>query len=131
MIYLDTSALVKLVWAEPETPAFRQFVADRAEARLVSSELLVVQTRRAVLRADPAAMPLADLLLTRVDRVAMTRAMVETASRLPDPHLRSLDAIHLATALTLRRELRAFVTYDKRLAGVAHAHDLPVAMPAP
>jgi predicted nucleic acid-binding protein len=131
VIYLDTSALVKLVWAEPETPAVRQLVADHAEARLVSSELLVVETRRAVLHADPAAMPLADLLLTRVDRVAMTRAMVETASRLPDPHLRSLEAIHLATALTLRHELRAFVTYDKRLAGVARAHDLPVAMPTP
>ncbi len=129
MIYLDTSALVKLVWAEPETPAFRQFVADRTDSRLVSSDLLVVETRRAVLRSDPTAMLLVDLLLTRVDRVAMTRAIVETASRLPDPHLRSLDAIHLATALALRRELHTFVTYDKRLATAAYAYDLPVAMP--
>lgn len=61
------------------------------------------------------------------DRVAITRAVVETASRLPDPQLRSLGAIHLATALTLWRELHAFVTYD--LAGVAHAHDMSVAIP--
>jgi len=95
---------VKLVWAEPETPALRQLVSERAQQPLVSSELLVVETRRAVLCADPTGMSRADLLLTRIDRVAMPRAIVEAASRLPD--LRSLDAIHLATAMTLRRPSR-------------------------
>ena len=56
-------------------------------------------------------------------------AVVESASRLPDPMLRSLDAIHLATALVLREDLEALVTYDERLADAAGAHGLTVASP--
>jgi predicted nucleic acid-binding protein len=55
--------------------------------------------------------------------------LVESASRLPDHSLRSLDAIHLATALLLRDDLEVIVTYDKRLATVAEAHHLPVDSP--
>jgi uncharacterized protein len=88
-----------------------------------------VEVRRAVLRTGSAALARADLLMTRVDRVAMTRSVLESASRLPDPHLRPLDAIHLATALALRENLTAFVTYDKRLASAAEAHRLVVSAP--
>jgi predicted nucleic acid-binding protein len=71
----------------------------------------------------------ADLLLTRVGRIGMTASLVESASRLPDRSLRSLDAIHLATALVLRDHLDVFVTYDKRLASVAEEHQVPVDAP--
>lgn len=128
MIYLDTCAFVKLLWWEQESAALQRFLASSAEQRLVSSELLVLGVRRAVLRAG-AAMSRAELLLTRIDRVAITRAVVEAASRLPEPHLRSLDAIHLATALTLRTELGAFVTYDKRLISAAEVYRIPVTSP--
>jgi len=77
----------------------------------------------------PAALPRADLLLTRMGRIGMTASIVESASRLPDRSLRLLDAIHLAAALVLGEELHAIVTYDKRLAGVAEAHHLPVDSP--
>ena len=129
MIYLDTSAFVKLVWAEPESDALGRYLAQRPGMPLVSSSLLTVETRRAVQREDPSALARADLLLTRVGRIGMTPSLVESASRLPDRSLRSLDAIHLATALVLRDDLHAVVTYDKRLAAVAEAHHLPVDSP--
>jgi predicted nucleic acid-binding protein len=129
VIYLDTSAFVKLVWSERETPDLQAFLAQRQEALLVSSSLLMVEARRAVLREDATQMPRADLLLTRVGQVGVTRAVLEAASRLPDPSVRSLDAIHVATALQLRPDLDALVTYDNRLASAAEQQGLPVAAP--
>ena len=129
MIYLDTSAFVKLVREERATPDLEAFLRQRSPATLVSSALLVVETRRAVLGQAPDLLARADLLLTRIDQVGITRAVLEAASRLPDPALRSLDAVHLATALQLHRELEALVTYDSRLAAAAGRLQLPVAWP--
>jgi predicted nucleic acid-binding protein len=129
VIYLDTSAFVKLVQGGRETPALQAFLTDHAGAPLVSSALLVVETRRAILRQAPGQLARADLLLTRIDQVDITPAVVEAASRLPDPTLRSLDAIHLATALQLGQELTALVTYDSRLAAAAGRQQLPVVTP--
>ena len=129
MIYLDTSAFVKLVRGEPETPALQAFLRDRPAGPLISSALLVVETRQAVLREAPAELARADLLLTRVDQVDVTRSILEAASRLPDPALRSLGAIHLATALQLEGALEALVTYDGRLAAAAARQKLPVVAP--
>ena len=129
MIYLDTSAFVKLIRGERETSALEAFLRERPEAPLVSSALLVLETRRAVLRQAPDQLARADLLLTRIDQVDITRAVLEAASRLPDPALRSLDALHLATALQLDRDLEALVTYDSRLAAAAGRQRLPVVTP--
>ena len=129
MIYLDTSAFVKLIREERETPALQAFLLDRPAGPLVSSALLVVETRRAVLREAPDQLARADLLLTRMDQVDVTRSVLEAASRLPDPVLRSLDAIHLATALQLKGDLEALVTYDGRLAAAAGRQKLTVVTP--
>jgi uncharacterized protein len=129
VIYLDTSAFVKLVRDERETSALEAFLRERPEAPLVSSALLVLETRRAVLRQAPDQLARADLLLTRIDQVDITRAVLEAASRLPDPSLRSLDALHIATALQLDRDLEALVTYDSRLAAAAGRQRLPVVTP--
>jgi predicted nucleic acid-binding protein len=129
VIYLDTSAFVKLVRGVRETSALEAFLRERPEAPLVSSALLVVETRRAILRQDPGQLDRADLLLTRIDQVGVTRAVLEAASRLPDPALRSLDAIHLATALQLGRDLDALVTYDSRLAAAAERQRIPAVTP--
>ena len=129
MIYLDTSAFVKLIRGERETSALQAFLRERPGAPLVSSALLVVETRRAILRQAPDQLARADLLLTRIDQVDITRAVLEAASRLPDPELRSLDAIHLATAVQLDQDLEALVTYDSRLAAGAGRQKLPVATP--
>ena len=129
MIYLDTSAVVKLIWREQETDALQGFLAKWPRTPLVSSALLLVETRRAVLRVDPSGLQRADLLLTRVGKVGLTAAVLEAASRIPDPHLRSLDAIHLATALLLRDDLDALITYDQRLVAAASGEGLPVQTP--
>lgn len=128
MIYLDTSAFVKLAWQEPERNALRTFLAAHDVLR-VSSAVLVIEARRVALRLDPAAHARVDLMLTRVGHVAITPTILEAASRLPESHLRSLDAIHLATALCLTPHLTAFVTYDKRLMSAAQAERLPVVTP--
>jgi predicted nucleic acid-binding protein len=129
VIYLDTSAFVKLIRGERETSALEAFLRERSDAPLVSSALLVLETRRAILRQAPDQLARADLLLTRIDQVDITRAVLEAASRLPDPALRSLDALHLATALQLDRDLEALVTYDSRLAAAAGRQRLPVVTP--
>jgi predicted nucleic acid-binding protein len=129
VIYLDTSAFAKLIQGEPETPALQRFLTEHPESTLVSSALLAVETRQAILRQAPEQLARADLLLTRIDQVDITRAVLEAASRLPAPSLRSLDAIHLATALQLGGDLGALVTYDSRLAAAAGQQRLPVVTP--
>jgi uncharacterized protein len=129
VIYLDTSALVKLIRGERETSALEAFLRERPEAPLVSSALLALETRRAILGQAPDQLARADLLLTRIDQVDITRAVLEAASRRPDPAFRSLDALHLATALQLDRDLEALVTYDSRLAAAAGRQRLPVVTP--
>jgi predicted nucleic acid-binding protein len=128
LIYLDTSAFLKLVRDEAGSSALHGYIGERGD--LVSSTLLVVEARRGVLRRDPGKLPEVDVALDRVDVLEMTDAVIESASRLPDPLLRSLDAIHLATALLIREDVDALLTYDERLAQAARAHGLPVAAPS-
>ncbi len=129
MIYLDSSAFVKLVLLEPETVPLRGFLAEHRSSQLVSSTLLTIEARRSVVRDGEIFLASADAQLKAVRQLAMDHSIVESASRLPGAGLRSLDAIHLATALLLRAELGAFVTYDKRLAAAAQQHALPVIAP--
>lgn len=128
MIYLDTSAVLKLILVESGSAAAAAFVGDRTD--FVSSALLAVEARRGALRNDPTVLPRVDLFLSRVDMVGISDAVIESASRLPDPTLRSLDAIHLATALLVRDELDVLLSYDERLLAAAEAHGIPVAAPA-
>jgi predicted nucleic acid-binding protein len=129
VIYLDTSAFAKLIQGEPETPALQRFLTEHPESTLVSSALLAVETRQAILRQAPDQLARADLLLTRIDQVDITRAVLEAASRLPAPSWRADAAIHLATALQLGGDLGALVTYDSRLAAAAGQQRLPVVTP--
>lgn len=129
MIYVDTSALLKLVFVEQHSEAMRAFQVTHATERFVSSVLLAVEVRRSAQRISPRDLPRADLLLDHTDLIDLTRPVVETASRLGDPSLRSLDAIHVATALLLEDELTALVTYDKRMLAAARSEGLPVRSP--
>lgn len=129
MIYIDTSALLKLVWTEPQTAALKAYLKGSPDARFVSSALLAVEARRGALRNDPRGLPRVDLLLGDVVQVAVSDAVVEQAGRLPDPLLRSLDAIHLATAMLVRDDVDVLLTYDHRLATAAQAEGVPTATP--
>ncbi len=129
MIYLDSSAIVKLARREAETNALRRWLARNPQP-LGSSSLARTETARALARSEPAALPVLRSVLALIHQRPVTDAILDAAATLPEPTLRSLDAIHLATAEDLRGVLTRFVAYDKRLARAARARGLPVAAPA-
>ena len=128
MVYLDSSALVKLVVTEPETAALRRYL--RAHPERVSSALARVEVCRALRRtgATEATLRRADQILGRIALVAMDDPLLRAAAALSPSGLRSLDAVHLATALSLDG-LDAVVTYDRRLDAAAAQTGLVVAAP--
>jgi uncharacterized protein len=128
VIYLDTCALTKLVSPEPETAALYQWLVAQEDSR-VASVLVEVELVRVVRRNRPAALPAALLLLGGLDIMPLDQHVVARAQQLTDPGLRSLDAIHLATALEIG-EVSAFVTYDVRLFKAAEAHGVPAIAPS-
>lgn len=129
MLYLDTSAALKLVLPESETSALELWLAERAGLARASSRLLRIEMLRAVSRHAPHRMDRANIVLSGVVLLSMDDA-APTAETIGDHALRSLDAIHLATAHGLRGALTAFVAYDKRLLTSAAALGLPVESPA-
>lgn len=132
MIYLDTSALVKLIQHEQESEALADWLDERSELRWITSVLTEVELPRALIRAGQfdgiAAVP---ALLGRLDRFEIDQLVRDTAAAYQDPLLRSLDALHLATASIASSvaTLTAVVTYDTRLAESADTLGLPTAAP--
>jgi predicted nucleic acid-binding protein len=133
LFYADASALVKLVREETESGALRAYLGD---ADLVSSELVLTEVPRAVRRAvaqDPR-LPL-DLLLERTGELIgvlalrpLDRSLLAGAGALAEPALRSLDALHVASAVGLH-PIEAFVTYDERQAAAARLAGLRTMAP--
>jgi hypothetical protein len=128
VIYLDSSALLKLLVQEAESEALSGWLSAGAGAP-VSSVLARLEVIRAVRRLDASAVASAQSLMAQVDLVPLTPELINEAAFVGEPHLRSLDAIHLATALSLRADLTAFVAYDKRLISAAEAAGLLVDRP--
>ena len=129
MIYLDASALMKLVRREGETEALLEWLSLRPEQPVVTSELGRVEVLRAARRAGDPALAEARAVVGDIDLVPLDRAVQDIACDVGDPPLRTLDALHLASALLLGDALTAFVAYDQRLAGAARAAGLVVAAP--
>jgi uncharacterized protein len=129
MIYLDTSAALKLVVAEPETGRLELWMAEHAGVPRVSSRLLRIEMLRAVARAAPHRMSRANVVLSAIALLSMDD-VAPAAEVIGDKTLGSLGAIHLATAHGIRTDLSAFVCYDKRLRDSAQALGLPVEAPA-
>lgn len=129
LVYLDSSALVKLVVREPESAALLNFLREHGER--ASSALALTEVPRALRRAGfgrverrRARAVLGGVALVDADRRILSAAALEP------PTLRTLDAIHLATALTLGEELAALVTYDRRLTEAAGRAHVEVLAPA-
>ena len=115
LYYADTSAVIKLLAEESHSRAFAAFYDGHTDAEWVSSALLRIDLTRAVTRAMPVLLPDARDLLSAFSYIAIDNDVVEGAMNEPDRGLRSLDAIHLATARILSEDLSAIVSYDERL----------------
>lgn len=129
--YLDSSAIVKLVQREAESDALRRFLRRHRDDRRVTSALARVEVVRAILDGGPAALAHARRQLARVDEITLDSDLLDTAATTiaPGERLRSLDAIHLASAQMLAPDLRAVVTYDQRMAAAGHALGLTIEAP--
>jgi uncharacterized protein len=127
--YLDTSALVKLVVAEPETTALRTWLRA-TDRQPVASDLARTELLRAVRRIAPKRALQARAVLDSITLTEITTSLFEEAGRLDPTSLRSLDALHLAAALDLGDDLDALVTYDDRLAEAAALNGIPVTAPS-
>jgi uncharacterized protein len=126
--YVDASALVKLFKAERETEAFRAALADWPVQ--VASELIRVEavcTARRLGGQD--ILHRARAALERINLIPLSPEIVELATDAHTPALRAMDAIHLATALTLRDDLGAMFVYDSDLHAAAQAHNLNAIAP--
>lgn len=127
-VYVDTSALVKLVVREPESDALAAWAAT-ATTQAVSSDLARTELVSAVRRSHPEQAERARDVLDSVTLLALTPEILESAGRVEPVELRSLDAVHLAAALVLGDDLDAIVTYDERLAEAARSHGVHVLAP--
>jgi predicted nucleic acid-binding protein len=126
--YVDSSALVKLAVREPESASLRRYLGRHQP--LVSSALARTEVTRALLPVGPDAVRRGRALLARVDLLRINDRVLDTAGLLAPADLRSLDAIHLASAEQLGSDLQGFVTYDERLASAAAGRGFRVIRPA-
>lgn len=127
MFYCDTSALAKLVMNEEGTGRLQDALGHGAV--LVSSELVRTELRRAVNRYESNLVAATQRVLDGLVLVTVTADVLDDAAMILPPSLRSLDAIHLASALVLREELEAVISYDRRMLTAASALGLPVLSP--
>ena len=127
VIYADSSALVKLVVREAESAALRRYLRRRT---VLSSALARTEVTRAVLDLGDTAVAAARGLLGAVELVRVTDEVLDGAGVLRPAGVRSLDAIHLATAKLLQGDLGEVVTYDTRMADAARSLGLPVMSPS-
>lgn len=133
MIYLDSAAIVKLVHSEPESGELDAWLIERIGVPRVTSDLAEVEVPRAINRCAPDRQQQVPVVMSTIVRIHISESVRTLAASYKDPALRSLDAIHLATAQMLANRagepIATFVSYDKRLLIVARAAGLPVASP--
>jgi predicted nucleic acid-binding protein len=125
-VYLDSSALVKLVVEEPESEDLRAFVGDRA---VVSSMIARTEVIRVVARTEHERIGTAERVLGETSLIIADGSVAWAAAWVEPASVRSLDAIHLATAQKLEVGLDAIVTYDRRMAEAARVAGMRVAAP--
>jgi predicted nucleic acid-binding protein len=129
VFYIDSSAVVKLLLEETHSQQLTAFYDEHRSDAWVSSSLMRIEVVRTVTRALPSAQAEVPALLAAFGYLAIDDEIAEAAAREPDPDLRSLDAIHLASARVLGEQLAAVVTYDERLAAATTRVGLPVHTP--
>jgi predicted nucleic acid-binding protein len=125
--YVDSSAIVKLAVAEPESAALRQYLSRRRP--LVSSTLAQTEVARALMPSGPEAVARGEFVLRRIQLLRVNDRVLTEAGQMTPTELRSLDAIHLASARQLGASVRQIVTYDERMAEAAKACGWAVSSP--
>jgi len=130
MIYLDSAAVVKLAHGEPGSAALRAWLEERAETGWISSVLTEIESFRALARYAPEAASRLPAVLDQIDLIDLDQRIRMLAGTVIPATVRSLDAIHLGTALRSGPSLTSFVTYDRRLLDAAQAAGLPIDAPA-
>jgi predicted nucleic acid-binding protein len=130
VIYLDTSALVKLVFQEAESEALAAWLGERTDVPKLSAEVATIELVRTCRRYDEAALAAARELLVGLDLIPLTSNVVEGAAVVGPVELRTLDAIHVASALAVGDSITWFVAYDQRLLSSAVDNGLQVASPS-
>lgn len=126
--YLDASAIVKLIVAEPESAALRTYLRRRKP--WLSSALSRAEVIRAVLTAGPDAVKRGEAILSRIELIRVNDRVLDAAGRMLPIELRSLEAVHLATAQLMGEDLARLITYDVRMAEAARRFGWTVASPA-
>jgi len=129
VVYCDTSALVKLIVDEPQSGDLDAWLAGLAEPVLATSIIARTEVVRAVRRHGTAAVEEALRLLDEISVVDLDEDLARSAADLEPESLRSLDALHVATAQRIAPTLAALVTYDKRMIDAARAVGLTVHHP--
>ena len=127
-VYADTSALFKLVVPEAETAILEDWLAKNL-ANVVTSDLSTTELIRAAARSNDDQILAATAVLQRTTRVAVTRAITRRAALIQPRRLRSLDAIHVATAIELAPQVTTILTYDSRMVEAAHLNGFSTASP--
>jgi predicted nucleic acid-binding protein len=128
MIYLDTSASLKLVAAEEESAALIDWLNAHPDENLVTNAIGHIELLRAAARMGPNAVALARNVASTIDTLVLTDSIAAAAATTL-AELHTLDAIHLATAYTHRKTLTAFCAYDRRLLEAAESQGLPTVSP--
>ena len=126
-VYLDASAIVKLIVDEPESAAL--VASLHPDARHVTSRIATVEVMRAAARHGGVDVGRVLAVLDALDMIELNEDVATRAGSIAPTDLRALDAIHLASAIGIRRELTSFIAYDERLAAAARVHVLPVESP--
>jgi uncharacterized protein len=128
-LYLDSSALVKLVVSEAESSALRTYLAEsRSDARMAAALARTEVIRAVAMHRSIELVETARSIIARLHLVPLNNRLLDAAATKLPPELRTLDAIHLAAAMTAP-DLRAIVTYDSRLADAAATAGLAVVAP--
>jgi predicted nucleic acid-binding protein len=127
LTYVDSSAIVKLAVAEPESNALRRFLSRRRQ--LVTSALARTEVARALMPSGTEAVSRGEEVLRRIQLIRLNDRVLREAGRTEPAELRLLDAIHLASARQLGSSVKQIVTYDERMADAATASGWSVAAP--